>query len=69
MKILIGIGIVITIFGMIYIVYGYATILEEIKILNENIYKGIVFLISGYVNYKIGSWGVKILRETAEKDS
>ena len=68
MKILIGIGIVITIFGMIYIVYGYATILEEIKILNENIYKGIVFLISGYVNYKIGSWGVKILRRVKEKD-
>lgn len=53
---------------MIYIVYGYATILEEIKILNENIYKGIVFLISGYVNYKIGLWGVKTLRKVKEKD-
>ena len=30
MKILIG--IVVTIIGMIYIVYGFATILEEIKI-------------------------------------
>ena len=67
MKILIG--IVVTILGMIYIVYGFATILEEIKILNENIYKGIVFLISGYVAYKVGSYVVKILRETAEKDS
>ena len=65
MKILIG--IVVTILGMIYIVYGFATILEEIKILNENIYKGIVFLISGYVAYKVGSYVVKILRETAEK--
>ena len=67
MKILIG--IIVTILGMIYIVYGFATILEEIKILNENIYKGIVFLISGYVAYKVGSYVVKILRETAEKDS
>ena len=67
MKILIG--IVVTIIGMIYIVYGFATILEEIKILNENIYKGIVFLISGYVTYKVSSYVVKILRETAEKDS
>ena len=67
MKILIG--IVVTILGMIYIVYGFATILEEIKILNENIYKGIVFLISGYIAYKVGSYIVKILRETAEKDS
>ena len=65
MKILIG--IVVTILGMIYTVYGFATILEEIKILNENIYKGIVFLISGYVAYKVGSYVVKILRETAEK--
>ena len=65
MKILIG--IVVTILGMIYIVYGFATILEEIKILNENISKGIIFLISGYVAYKVGSYVVKILRETAEK--
>ena len=67
MKILIG--IVVTILGMIYIVYGFAIILEEIKILNENIYKGIVFLISGYVAYKVSSYTVKILRETKEKDS
>lgn len=33
------------------------------------IYKGIVFLISGYITYKVSSYVVKILRETAEKDS
>jgi hypothetical protein len=59
-------GIVIAIFGAICIVLGFSTILEEIKILNENIYVGIVFSILGYAVYIVGSYIIKFISKVSE---
>lgn len=62
-------GLVITIFGVIGLVIGFATILEEIRLLNENIYIGIVFSIIGYAAYILGSYIIKIIGKVSEKYS
>lgn len=62
-------GIAIGIFGVIGIIWGFATVLEEIKILNENIYVGIVFSILGYAAYILGSYIIKTIRKLSEKYS
>lgn len=62
-------GIVIAIFGVIGIVLGFATVLEEIKILNENIYVGIVFSILGYAAYMVGAYIIKFISKVSENYS
>ena len=60
-------GIVIHILGIIAILFGLVTIMEEIKILNENIYIGIVFLISGYATYMVSLYIVKFICKISKK--
>ena len=62
-------GLAIGIFGVIGIVLGFATVLEEIKILNENIYVGIVFAILGYAAYVVGAYIIKTISKLSEKYS
>jgi len=62
-------GLAIGIFGVIGIVLGFATVLEEIKILNENIYVGIVFSILGYAAYVVGAYIIKTISKLSEKYS
>lgn len=60
-------GIAFVIFGAACLILGFATILEEIKILNENIYVGIVFFIFGYAAYILGSYIIKIISKISQK--
>lgn len=62
-------GLAIGIFGVISILLGFATVLEEIKLLNENIYVGIVFSILGYAAYAVGAYIIKTISKVSEKYS
>ena len=64
---LIGIGIAG--FGIYILIVGCATILKEIKILNEEIHIGICASIIGYAIFLIGSYIVKLISKITEKYS
>jgi hypothetical protein len=59
----------ITLFGIYIIITGFATILQEIKILNEEIHIGICAAIIGYAIFLIGSYVVKLISKFTEKYS
>lgn len=59
-------AIAITIFGVIGMLLGFATILKEIETLNENIYTGIVFSMLGYTGCIVGSHIVKIIKKVSK---
>jgi hypothetical protein len=63
------IGVCGALFGIYILVIGLATILQEIKILNEEIHIGICTAIIGYVMFFIGTYIVKIIRKITEKYS
>ena len=60
-------GISVAGFGIYILIVGCATILQEIKILNEEIHIGICAAIIGYAIFLIGSYIVKITRKISEK--
>jgi hypothetical protein len=62
---LFGVGFVL--FGIYIVIAGFATILQEIKILNEEIHTGICVIIIGYAIYFIGTYCIKIIHKITEK--
>lgn len=60
-------GIGVALFGIYMIITGFATILQEIKILNEEIHIGICAAIIGYAIYFIGTYCIKIINKITEK--
>lgn len=62
-------GIGVALFGIYMIITGFATILQEIKILNEEIHIGICAAIIGYAIYFIGTFFIKIISKITEKYS
>lgn len=63
------IGVSGALFGIYILVIGLATILQEIKILNEEIHIGICTAIIGYAMFFIGTYIVKIIRKITDKYS
>lgn len=63
------IGVSGALFGIYILVIGLATILQEIKILNEEIHIGICTAIIGYAIFLIGSYIVKLISKITEKYS
>lgn len=61
------IGICGALFSIYILVIGLATILQEIKLLNEEIHIGICAAIIGYAIFLICSYIVKITRKVSEK--
>lgn len=62
-------GIGVSLFGIYIIITGFATILQEIKILNEEIHIGICASIIGYAIFLIGSYVIKLISKITEKYS
>lgn len=61
------IGVCAVLFGIYILVTGFVTILQEIKILNAEIYIGICTSIIGYALFLIGTYIVKIIRKISDK--
>lgn len=62
---LFGVGVVL--FGIYIIIAGFLTILQEIKILNEEIHTGICAVIIGYAIYFIGTYCIKFISKITKK--